>query len=71
MAGISVEGGEHINQGLGSGKWGEDILGRRDVGTRAACRPLGASECHTLAEVPAAPLAALLQLCLCSSSSLS
>ena len=71
MAGISVGGGEHIYRGGGVvGSRGEGILGRGEVDTRAACRPLGASECHALGEAPAAPLAALLQLCSCSSSSL-
>ena len=70
MAGISVGGGEHIYRGGVVGSGGEGILGRGEVDTRAACRPLGASECHALGEAPAAPLVALLQLCSCSSSSL-
>lgn len=40
MAGISVEGGEHINQGLGSGKWGRRHLGQGESWCQSSMQAL-------------------------------
>ena len=61
MAGISVEGGEHITQGVGRGK----------SGRRHLVQHSGASGCLALAEAPAVGLAAMLRLPPCPFSSLS